>query len=272
MRSVGLSLLVLLFASIAAGYEVTVVLRNYDDFAELRVINRTTTFFEGKIRSGQVISLPAGEYTFELSAMNKVFLKPLIVEENKTIEFNLEFTESEKVLEVKIHSIIFEDASVEEIIMISNNASLNFEGDLRIPIPEIENLQVISSNLDFLEMYVEGNAIVFRSLLVPENSSGGVRIAYFLAKDTIERDLENKRIIVAPLVEVEEFSGLNKTFREMGGGKVAIFEGSGKIYMKFRFTKPFPISLLSIPLITFAVFMFLFSKRGGWRVNEGRRP
>lgn len=277
MRFVGLSLVFLVLfcvgvfgVSIVDGYEVTVVLKNYDGFAELRVRNESATIFEGNVLSGQTISLPIGNYTFELSAMDKIFVKNLLIEKNETIEFNLGFTNASDVLSVRIHSVVFEDATVEEIIIILNSADLNFEGDLRIPLPEIEGLQVTSSNLDFLGVSFDENAIVFRSLLVPENTSGSIRVVYVLSKSVMERDLGEKRIMIAPLVEVEEFSGLNKTFVEMGGGRIMVLEGSGKIYAKFKFTKQFPYSLISIPLVSFAVFMIFFSKRGGWS-DEGRR-
>ncbi|MEM0203094.1 MAG: hypothetical protein QXO16_03820 [Archaeoglobaceae archaeon] len=269
MRFVGLSLLILIGVQFAGGYEVAVVLKNYDGFADLRVKNESATVFEGKVLSGQAISLPAGNYTFELNAMDKVFIKSLRVEKNETLEFNLGFTNSSDVLSVRIHSIVFEDATVEEIIIISNDADLNFEGDLRIPLPEVESLQVISANLDFLDASFDGNAIVFKSLLVPDNASGTIRIAYVLPKGVMERDLGEKRIIIAPLVEAEELRGLNKTFVEMSGKKILVLEGSGNVYAKFKFAKPFPYSLLSIPLISLAVFMIFFSKRGGWS-NEGR--
>ena len=273
MRFVGLSLVFLILVGVqpTEGYEVSIVLKNYDGFADLRVKNESTTIFEGRILSGQAISLPAGNYTFELNALGKVFIKILRVEKNETLAFNLGFTNSSDFLGIRIHSVVFEDATVEEIIIISNGADLNFEGDLRIPLPEVENLQIISTNLDFLDASLDENAIVFKSLLVPDNASGTIRIAYILSKSAMERDLGGKRIIIVPLVEVEEFSGLNKTFVEMGGGKILVFEGSGNIYAKFRFAKPFPFSLLSIPLISLAVFMIFFSKRGGWS-DESRRP
>lgn len=272
MRFVEVSLLFLLAVAIqfAEGYEVTITIKNYDGFADLRVKNESATLFEGKILSGNVISLPVGNYTFELSAMNKFFIKNLRVEKNDELEFNLGFTNSSDVLSVRIHSIVFEDTSVEEILIISNRADLNFEGDLEIPLPEVENLQIVSSNLDFLDAIFSGNSLVFKSLLVSENASGSIRIAYFLPKGVMERDLGEKRIMIAPLAEVEEFKGLNKSFVEMGGRKVPILEGSGKIYAKFKFEKPLPISLLAIPLISMAVFMIFFSRRGGWS-DEGRR-
>lgn len=272
MRFVEVSLLVLLAVAIqfAEGYEVTITLKNYDGFADLRVKNDSATLFEGKILSGQVISLPAGNYTFELSAMDKFFIKNFRVEKNDELEFNLGFTNSSDVLSVRIHSIVFEDTSVEEILIISNGADLNFEGDLEIPLPEVENLQIISSNLDFLNAFLDGNSIVFKSLLVSENASGSIRIAYFLPKGVMERDLGEKKILIAPLAEVEEFNGLNKTFVEMRGGRMLVLEGSGKIYAKFKFERPLPISFLAIPLISVAVFMIFFSRRGGWS-DEGRR-
>lgn len=271
MRFAELSLVFLIFLGIqiAEGYEVVVFLKNYNDFAELRVKNESATLFEGKIISGQVISLPAGNYTFELNAMGKVFIKDLTLERNETLEFNLGFTNSSDVLRVRIHSVVFEDA-VEEIIIVSNDATLNFEGDLRIPLPEVKNLQILSTNLDFLEASFDGNAIVFKSLLVPENASGSIRIAYVLSKGVMERDLGDKRIMIAPLVEVEEFRGLNKTFVEMRGEKILVLEGSGNIYVKFKSTKPF-LHFLSIFFISFAVFMVFFSKRGGWG-DENRGP
>ncbi|MEM0022882.1 MAG: hypothetical protein QXK44_04950, partial [Archaeoglobaceae archaeon] len=140
MRFVGLSLvfLILVGVQLTEGYEVSIVLKNYDGFGDLRVKNESTTIFEGRILSGQAISLPAGNYTFELNALGKVFIKILRVEKNETLAFNLGFTNSSDFLGIRIHSVVFEDATVEEIIIISNGADLNFEGDLRIPLPEVE--------------------------------------------------------------------------------------------------------------------------------------
>lgn len=270
MRFAGLSVLLLICIQLAFGYEVRIVLKNYDGEADLVVREDARTIFEGKISSGKTISLPAGSYTFEARAMDKVLVKDLRVEKDEKLEFNFGFTNSSDVLRIKLHSIVFDDATVEEIVMISNNADLNFEGDLSIPLPKIDNLQVVSSNLDFLDASFEGDAIVFKSLLVPEKGSGGIRIVYVLSGEAMERNLGDKRIVIAPLVEVEEFRGLNGTWVEMEGERFWVLEGSGNVYVKFKFAK-FPYSLLSIPLISFAVFMIFFSKRGGWS-DENRRP
>lgn len=271
MRFAELSVLFLLILiQLAEGFEVTVVLKNYDGFADLRIANSSAIFFEGKVLSGQIISLPSGKYTFELSAMGKVFLRNIEILRNETLEFNLGFTNSTDFLSVVVHSVVFHDRSVEEIIIVSNKADLNFEGDLSIPLPNFDGLKVLYSNLDFLEAYVHGKNVVFKSLLVNDNDSGSIRIAYYLTEDVMERDMGEKKIIIAPLVEVEDFKGLNKTFREMGGEKIAILEGSGNFYVKFRFEKQFPFSLLSIPIISFAIFLIFFSKRGGWRLDENR--
>ncbi|MCS7131029.1 MAG: hypothetical protein NZ872_06390, partial [Archaeoglobaceae archaeon] len=138
MRLKELSLLLLLLIPVH-GFEITVILNNYDGDATLRVFNDTSLIFEREVNSGDVLMLQKGNYTFELNALNKTFIKRLNVESDQRLEFNLGFTSSTENLKIMLHSIVAQNGSVDEVIVITNRGKENFEGDLEIPMPAFTN-------------------------------------------------------------------------------------------------------------------------------------
>ncbi|MCS7118890.1 MAG: hypothetical protein RMH75_02475 [Archaeoglobaceae archaeon] len=265
MRCVEISLLILIVIFTSSAYEITVILRNFDDVAELRIFNSSGLFLELMVSSGDVLSLPSGEYTFELIALNKTFLKDIIIERDEVLDFNLGFTNSTDVLSITIHTVVFQDYKVEEIIIVSNTADVNFEGNLTIPIPEIKNLQIISSDFDFINAFALEHYLIFESLLIAENSSGSIRIVYILSNDFMEREIKGEKILIMPLVEVEDYKNLTKYSKKLGGNFVTVFEGNSSYFIKFRFLGQFPIVYLAIFTISTTVFLIFFGKRGRWQ-------
>ncbi|MDK2876899.1 MAG: hypothetical protein PWQ22_1309 [Archaeoglobaceae archaeon] len=266
MRLEGFSLLLLLLLP-AQGYEITIILTNYDSNATLTVYNGTEEVFNNFVFSGDRISLAEGNYVFELNALNKTFIKRLQISNNETVEFNLGFTNSTDNLSVMLHSSILQNGSVDEVIVVANNGKLNFEGDLTIPMPEFTNLLIISKNLDFLSFEISNNSITFKSLLVPENASGSIRIHYILTSNEIVRDLRNEKVIIIPSAEVLEYRNLSYKLHEFDGEKIPLLEGNGSYYIKFKFVEYSlsPIALFAILLISASLFFVFFEKRGGWK-------
>uniref|UniRef100_A0A7J2TJV3 Uncharacterized protein n=1 Tax=Archaeoglobus fulgidus TaxID=2234 RepID=A0A7J2TJV3_ARCFL len=149
---------------------------------------------------------------------------------------------------------------MDEIIIVSNRGDLNFEGDLAIPMPKISGFKLLSSNLDFLDFFISDGKLVFESLLVADNSSGSIRIAYILEGDTMERKLAGEKVLLIPLAEVEDFKNLEIAF--VGGQKV--YEGIGSYWIKFRFSS-FQFAHIAIFIASLALFLILLSNRGGWK-------
>lgn len=266
MRLERLSLLLLLLLPVQ-GYEITIILTNYDSSATLTVYNGTEAVFHDLVLSGDRISLPEGNYTFELNALNKKFIKKLQINKDETLEFNLGFTRSLDNLSVMLHTSVLQNGSVDEVIVVVNSGGLNFEGDLTIPMPEFTKLQIISKNLDFLSLEASNNSITFKSLLVPENASGSIRIGYNLPSNEIVRNLGNERVILIPFAEVLEYRNLSYKLQEFDGEKIPLLEGNGSYYVKFKFIEysVSPIALIAILLISASLFLFFFEKRGKWK-------
>lgn len=265
MRLKELSLILLLLIPVQ-GYEVTVLLKNYEGIAMLKIYNETGVFFSGNVYSGETISLPAGNYTFELGALNKTFIKKLEIAGNEGVEFNLGFTSSTENLSLMLHSSVAENGSVDEVIVIVNKGEMNFEGDLVIPMPAFNNLLILAKNLDFLDYEVLDDAIVFKSLLVPENGSGSIRITYDLASEEMARNLGKERVIIIPIAEVLEYRNLTYKIEDFGGEKIALLEGNGSYYVKFRFVdySLSPLVFFAILLISASLFYLFFERRGNW--------
>ncbi|TDA29269.1 MAG: hypothetical protein DSO00_04695 [Archaeoglobi archaeon] len=266
MQLKGLSLLLLLLIPVQ-GYEITVLLKNYDSTAMLTVYNETETVFSGLVLSGDRISLEAGNYTLELNALNKTFIKKLQVEENQTVEFNLGFTNSTEFLTLMLHAGVLRNGSVDEVIVVTNKGNLNFEGDLAIPMPAFTNLQIITKSLDFLSIEFSNDSITFKSLLVPENESGIIRIAYTLESDEMVRNLSNVRVVIIPDAEVLEYRNLTYREQVFEGERIPLLEGNGSYYVKFKFLdySISPIALAAILLISGSLFLVFFERRGGWK-------
>jgi len=265
MRLKGLSLLLLLLIPIQ-GYEVTVILKNHDSGAMLTISNGKEAVFSGPVFSGDRIPIESGNYTFELSALNKTFIKKLRVEENQTVEFNLGFTNSTEFLSVMLHASVLRNGSVDEVIVVTNRGDLNFEGDLTIPMPDFTNFRLITNSLDFLSIEISNESITFRSLLVPENESGIIRIAYTLPTGEMIRKLSGERVVIIPDAEVLEYRNLSYREQQFDGVRIGLLEGNGSYYVKFRFVDYSVsfISLAAILLISASLFLVFLERRGGW--------
>ncbi|MCS7143486.1 MAG: hypothetical protein NZ879_00500 [Archaeoglobaceae archaeon] len=266
MRLKGLSLLLLILLP-AQGFEITIILNNYEKEAMLRIFNDTALLFEGTVISGDIITIPEGNYTLELNALNKTFIKRLNVDSDKRVEFNLGFTSSTEDLTIMLHSIVAQNGSVDEVIIISNRGKENFEGNLTIPMPIFSNLQIIAKNLDFLDLETSMSSITFNSLLVPENGSGSIRIAYDLATDEMKRELKKERVIIIPIAEVLEYQNLSYKIEDFNEEKIILLEGNGSYYIKFKFVEysESPLPLVAIILISISLFLLFFEKRGRWK-------
>lgn len=269
MRLKGLSLLFLAIIATAHGFEITVYFKNYDGKAMLNVFRDSETILKKEISSGDIISLPEGNYTFTIFALNKSFVKNVSVTKNEDLFFNLGFTNDISVLTFNFHTIVEKDMSVDEIITVNNTANLNFEGDVAIPISNFSDLHVISSNLDFLDFIIEKDFIVFKSLLVAEKSSDSIRVSYKLTSDSISRDFDEikvERAIIITNAEVFDYNGVSYREAIYGNEKIRILEGNESYYVKFKFYNLPSISfpMIAIIIICASIFFFFFAKRGRW--------
>ncbi|MEM1579091.1 MAG: hypothetical protein QXK70_06720 [Archaeoglobaceae archaeon] len=269
MRLEGLSLLFLFIIATAHGFEITVYLKNYDGKAMLNVFNDSKRILEKEISSGEVISLPEGNYTFTIFALNKSFVKKVAVTKNQDLDFNLGFTDDSSILSFSFHTIVKNDMSVDEIIIVNNTANLNFEGDVAIQISNFSDLQLLSSNLDFLDLIIQKDSILFKSLLVAEKSSDSIRISYKLTLDSINRDFNGikvERAIIITNAEVLDYNGLSYKETIYGDEKIRILEGNGSYYVKFKFYNIPNISfaIIAIGIICGSIFFLFFANRGRW--------
>lgn len=262
----GLSLMLLLLVPIN-GYDVTIALKNYEGDANLRIFNESGLIIEKSIQNREVITLSEGNYTFELNALNKTLIKKHSVESDETLEFNLGFTNSTENLSIMLHTIVAQNGSVDEVIVVSNKGELNFEGDIEVPMPAFANLQILSTNLDFLSYEVSKNSLIFRSLLIPDNSSGSIRMLYRLSSDEMERELAEGRVVIIPLAEILEKRNLTLRMLDSNGEKIFVLEGNGSYYIKFKFMdySESPLPLIAILLISVSLFFLFFEKRGRWK-------
>ena len=129
MRKLALFLL-LITAGIAAAspneFNVQIFIKGYNTTAELSIIGENFSKVE-TVKNGSALSLPPGNYTLKLFALNKTFVENLELDGNKTITFNLLFTNKTENLSVMRHVIIQPNLEVLEILLIKNTGEANFE-------------------------------------------------------------------------------------------------------------------------------------------------
>jgi len=261
--------LLLITAGIASASEFSVQIftKGYNDTAELSVIGEN---FSKKleIKNGTVLSLPAGKYTLKLFALNKTFVEKLVLDENKIITFNLLFTGSTENLSVMRHAIIQPRLEVLEIVIITNSGDANFEGDIAIPLPEFDELEILDSSLSFMSASEFDGRLILEKLIVPANSSGNVSITYRLTKPVFSSSNENQNLLVLTTVPVDgQYNTTYLGVQRFGGLDYSVYRCEPGCKLEFKVKPEIRVDKNSALLITAAsglLFLYFFSRRGGW--------
>lgn len=243
---------------------ITIILLGYDGTANLTVAGVGT--FE--VTNGTEIFLEKGTYTFELHALNKVFVKEAKGTDEYLV-FNLKFTNSTEKISIFYHTIL--SSTVTEVIVLTNNGEDNFEGNLTVPLPNFRNLAVKSSNLDFLSYILEKESITFNYLLIPANGSGQIVVSYELNSNVFYRNGRSASFMVLTDLDLENFEGL--TFQEertLHGTSFKIFYGEdSEYYVKFKskmLVEYNLLALLAILLSSAIIFIHFYEKKGKWKL------
>lgn len=263
-------LLLIMAGTVASANEFSVQIftKGYNGTAELSIIGENFSKVE-TVKNGSVLSLPPGNYTLKLFALNKTFVENLELDSNKTITFNLLFTNKTEKLSVIRHVIIQPSLEVLEIVLMTNSGQANFEGDITIPLPEHSGLEVSDSSLSFLGAYESNGKLILEKIIVPANSTGKVSIIYKLTKPVFSLpNLENQTIFILTVLPVVNQS--NITFlgvQKFGGVDYSVYRCKSDCALEFKAKPEIKMDKTSAFLILAAsgsLFLFLFSKRGGW--------
>lgn len=271
MRKLALFLL-LITAGIAAAspneFNVQIFIKGYNTTAELSIIGENFSKVE-TVKNGSALSLPPGNYTLKLFALNKTFVENLKLDGNKTITFNLLFTNKTENLSVMRHVIIQPNLEVLEILLIKNTGEANFEGDLAIPLPQHSGLEITDSSLSFLDVLEVDGKLILEKIIVPANSRGEVSITYKLTKPVFSLpNIENQTILVLttlPVVKQSNASYLG--VKQFSGEDYSVYRCESDCTLEFKAEPEIRVDKTSAVLIIATsglLFLYLFSKRGGW--------
>ncbi len=184
--------------------------------------------------------------------------------------FNLLFTSSPENLRIVRHVIIQPSLEVFEIALLTNSGEENFEGSLRLPLPQHTNLEISDSTLSFLDVFEENGSLIFDSIIVPANSSGQVSIYYTLTNhEFFLRSGEKQRLLILTTLPVLEYSNLNFSgIQQFGGTSYRVYEGnSANCILKFKPQSGVNIGFETLAAVLSAsaiLFLYLYGRRGGW--------
>jgi hypothetical protein len=252
----------------AAELHFQVFIKEYNGTAELGIFGENLSKVE-TVKNGSIISLPAGNYTLTLFALNKTFVKDLRLDSNKTVTFNLLFTNRTENLSMMRHAIVQPSLEVFEIALITNSGGENFEGDLAIPLPEHTGLKISDSSLSFLDFSDLNGNLTLKKLIVPANSTGEVSITYRLVKPKLSLSgAENQTVLIFTTLPVTNQS--NAAYRgvqQFKGVDYSVYQCKTKCVLEFKVEPEIKIDKTSAFVILTAsalIFIYLFTKRGGW--------
>ncbi len=249
----------------AAAYTVTVVIEGYNNSA---LLNITGANIEQYVSSGSEISLPEGNYTFRLFAMNKTFEKDVEVNENTTVVFDLRFTNRTDNISLTRHIIVYGGIEVMEVLMITNSGDINFEGDLTVDLPGHSGFTVTDTTLSFMDISVDGD-VTFKDIIVPKHESGTVTYTYRLKSNVLSFNGTKYRILLLTSIPVKNVTGLEyKGTEDFKGKKFEVYEGyTGRVVFSGRGEVSVnPAVLAGILALSAAVFLYLKSRSGGWKL------
>ncbi|MCS7121595.1 MAG: hypothetical protein NZ895_03205 [Archaeoglobaceae archaeon] len=242
---------------------ITVILLGYDGVANLTVVGVGN--FE--VVNGTEIPLQEGTYIFELSAMEKVFVKEVNANESFVI-FNLKFTNSTKNISIFYHTIL--SSIVSEVVVLTNRGDENFEGDLTLPMPDLRNLEVVSSSLDYKSFHAKDLFLTFNSLLIPARGEGQIVLHYELNSNVFYRDGRNASYVILTDLDFEDFRGLVfQGERTFNGVNFKVLSGENSEYL-LKIKSPQIsynlLALLGIFLSSLVVFIHFYDRRGKWKL------
>jgi len=271
LRSLVLFLVLITVGTVAASaneFSVQIFTKGYDGTAELSIIGENFSKVE-TVKNGSVLSLPPGNYTLKLFALNKTFVEDLELDGNKTITFNLLFTNKTENLSVMRHVIIQPNLEVFEIVLITNSGEANFEGDLAIPLPEHAGLEIADSSLSFLDASNSDGRLILEKIIVPANNTGKVSIIYRLAKPIFSLiSIENQTLYILTTLPVAKQS--NTTYlgvQQFSGVDYSVYQCKSDCTIEFKTEPEIIVDKTSASLIIAAsglLFLYLLSKRSGW--------
>jgi|GEM_PF-648588 hypothetical protein len=256
---------------------LTVLVDNYDDFVKLTLVNSNANFtYSTNFRNSTEIVLPYGSYVAYLEARNLTFTKRVTVSGDTILRFNLAFSSDPHMLSISYHTLIYPSGKgleVSDLIIIKNKFNVNFEGNLTIPIPEHRNLKVVSSTLSFINYSHTAHQIIFKDLLVAENSSGQIMMEYTLPSNRFERVVEQKSsVMLFTTAEIVKMSPnlVDMGIRSFSGNNFRVIAGNvtGSYFVELRSVEGIslnPLAIAGIILVSGSIFLYFFERRGGWR-------
>ncbi|WP_456329117.1 hypothetical protein [Archaeoglobus sp.] len=270
MRKLALFLLLItagIVASSANQFSVQIFTKGYNGTAELNILGENFSKVE-TVKNGSVLSLPPGNYTLKLFALNKTFVEDLKLDGNKTITFNLLFTNKTENLSVIRHVIIQPNLEVLEIILITNSGEANFEGDIAIPLPQHSGLEITDSSLSFLDLLKVDGKLILEKIIVPANSTGDVSITYKLTKPFFSLATKNQTILVLTTLPVVNQSNVSYLgVKQFSGEDYSVYRCESDCTLEFKAEPEIRVDKTSAVLIIAAsglLFLYFFTKRGGW--------
>lgn len=271
MRKLALFLLLITAGIVVASanqFSVQIFTKGYNGTAELNILGENFSKVE-TVKNGSVLSLPPGNYTLKLFALNKTFVEDLKLDGNKTITFNLLFTNKTENLSVIRHVIIQPNLEVLEIVLITNSGQANFEGDVTIPLPQHSGLEITDSSLSFLDVPEVDGKLILEKIIVPANSTGEISITYKLAKPFFSlATIENQSIFILttlPVIKQNNTSYLG--VKQFSGEDYSVYRCKSDCTLEFKAEPEIKVDKTSAVLIIAAsglLFLYLLSKRGGW--------
>ncbi len=267
------AIMILLCISTATAYQVTFVIKGYSGKVELNATSPNFSY-KGEIANGSVVNLPNGTYSLKIYAMNKTFEKIVNVSRNMTVTFNLAFTNSTANLSTFYHVLVYPTSKgfgVEEVIIITNNGTKNYEGNFTVPLPDYTSFSIDTSSLSFMGYDLSKNSVTFRDLIVPANSTGQIAVIYNLKSNVFELKLKRPtRLMLLTSARVLAAHGLEYMgAKNFGGTTFQVYEGYSRYYMaefgenvRVFISSP---AIAGIILVAGSIFLYFHEKSGGWK-------
>lgn len=253
----------------AAAYTVTIVIEGYNNSTNSALLSVNGT--EQYVNSGSQISLPGGNYTFRLFALNKTFEKDVEVNGNTTVVFDLRFTNKTDNITLTRHIIVYGGREVMEVLMV-RNAGMNFEGDLTVALPDHSAFAVTESTLSFVGVKVNGKA-TFRDVIVPKNGSGTITYTYRLKSNILAFNDTKHRILLLTSIPVSNVTGLEfKGIEEFKGKRFEVYEGYAD-HCRVVFSSEGDITISPIILVgilALSAALFLYFRTRSQRIGSGK--
>ena len=202
---------------------LTVIVENCDD---ARISVWGNGVFINKTGNYLVFKLPLNATYHILLQQNGLSLfKRVDLKENLTLKFNLKTTNVEKVLDKKIHTILYTDKFIEvhEVLILKNVEDAIFHGDVKVPLPKnIDNFKTGNQ----IKYELEQSIVVFKNITVHPNSTLDVVFSYNLNSNNFSRNvnsIDETIIFVQGIVKDKSPFLISQGIRSYGKSEFEVF-------------------------------------------------